>query len=206
VLSDYGTDAQRFRPLELSIYQAHNRLSALPVFDSSRPSDNATADKSAEESTIDPLRASSVLSWPSSDFRIARKPIGSSPDLKWLARTQPTGDASPSPSLMGSEWVVQPLRPRPSLPLALNTPDRVSTPHRHLPSLPPTAHTHQSGDSYRWLGTRDGDPLASRPRPRSERDILGRGPVAGHTAELSDFDDNSAFGVGHSGMPPPCLS
>ncbi|KAI9798500.1 MAG: hypothetical protein M1833_004767 [Piccolia ochrophora] len=144
---------EEFRPLELSIYLPHNRLSPLPTFDPPGE-DPAELEYPAQARTVP--RTTSILS-NTSDFRIRRKPIGSSVDLRWTDVGRRSIDTRSTPSINGSEWVSHPLRPRPSLPESLSTQELISALETRLPKPPVALRTRSSSDSVSLLQRRDSD-------------------------------------------------
>ncbi|KAI9828257.1 MAG: hypothetical protein M1826_006083 [Phylliscum demangeonii] len=127
-----------FRPLELSIYRPQNRLSPLPDFRSTTTSPDDLDDlflagpelasvghDRHEQYRSSLLRMDSALSHQpcssSAHFRIARKPVSSIVPLCWAAdpaSSRQPFDAGSASSVFGADWIVQPLRPRPSLSLS----------------------------------------------------------------------------------------
>lgn len=153
VEGDFGQRrAEGFRPLELSIYHPFNRLSPLPDFCSS-----ADEEGPADEDLPPPplpafVRTTSVMSLPSSEHRIARKPISTpSSDAAWHPRTHQSFDALSTVSGLGNDWEVQSLRPRPSLPDRLD-----SVPPRNVVKAPSSARS-------RWQTPFDLGPAPHRP-------------------------------------------
>ena len=123
-----------FRPLELSIYLPENRLSPLPTFYEEDDED----DDMLEPEPAYLARTMSILSVPSSTFSIRRKPVGSSVSLP-LAEARPSVDTRSTPASVGSEWMAQPLRPRPSMSSLLSQASStlpVKPTHAHSQSLP----------------------------------------------------------------------
>lgn len=155
---DHGGDCRTdgFRPLELSIYLPRNRLSPLPDFDSPLLGPGEL-ESQAQRRRLP--RSSSVLSSPSSEFRIARKPVGSSVDLTWHGNTFSSVETRSTPSMFGVDWVSQPLRPRPSLPGLLDSRDSASLDTAQLPRAPPALAIRSSTDSQRPLVRRGSDPF-----------------------------------------------
>jgi hypothetical protein len=117
-----------FRPLELSIYLPENRLSPLPVF--------STDDLSAQlehtaQATLSQRRDSLLSNSQDSrvNYRIARKPVA-------LDGGRRSSDARSTPSTTGSEWLAQPLAPRPSIPESASSQDLIAALEARLPKSP----------------------------------------------------------------------
>lgn len=134
---------ERFTPLELSIHSPRHHLSPLPDFSAPDEDDRAADEEWAARA---PPRTLSVLSNPSSEFRIARKPVGATADHR----------RNPS-SVFGVDWVVQPLRPRPSLPLSLDALETVPVRSRQ----PPALRARSCTEPLRQPISTDADPFPS---------------------------------------------
>lgn len=178
-----------FTPLELSIYLPQNRLSPLPDF--SAPDDQALV---LAPGTF------SVLSRSSSQFRIARKPLKPSVDLSSNNMDEfRSVDTRSVPSIFSLEGLVQPLRPRPSLPISLNASHEATyLKSKQLPKPPPTLRAcSYTGPMYPTI-RRDSDPFVSghdqlrKDRAVSGQTVLGRpgADVFGTGTNMAVHPDN----------------
>jgi hypothetical protein len=123
-----------FRPLELSIYMPENRLSPLPIFstddlDSQLENPAPVALSQRRDSLLSNSQDSSYRG----NFRIARKPVA--PSIVDGGRR--SSDARSTPSTTGSEWLAQPLAPRPSIPESASSQDLIAALEARLPKSPP---------------------------------------------------------------------
>ncbi|KAI9894027.1 MAG: hypothetical protein M1814_004797 [Vezdaea aestivalis] len=117
---------QFFCPLQLSIHTPRNALSPLPFFEP-LDSDHHTHH----------TRTTSAMSTTPSEFKIPRKPV---PSL--LASSPPTRysvDTRSTPSTLNTEWSIQPLSSRPSLPTSASTQELLAALQSRLPAPPPVA-------------------------------------------------------------------
>lgn len=184
-----------YRPLELSIYLPRNRLSPLPDFYSPTTDGPADPDMPAPPLPV-VVRTTSILSLPSSEYRIARKPIGSSSDLGWHARTHQSFDALSAASGLGTDWVVHPLRPRPSLPAALNSHGPTSTVYKQLPKPPPTVRSQSHTEPIHAAGRRDSDPFRARHTGPSKHQRSSSGFLSISTMRTGDMNALGAYDEG----------
>ncbi|KAI9842840.1 MAG: hypothetical protein M1837_006861 [Sclerophora amabilis] len=148
----FNRRANDFRPLELSICLPSNRLSPLPDF-------SLPTDEPAELVYPAPAhvasRTTSMLSKSSSEFRIPRKPVGSISGLPTNAIGRESFDIGSSPSTTSSDWIAQPLRPRPSAPGA---PSPVAGPlTSNGPPYSPKLRARSRTEPARVLRRRDGE-------------------------------------------------
>ena len=183
-----------FRPLELSIYLPQNRLSPLPDFSS--PCDERR-DQNSAALALPPLRTASILSFPPSDFRIARKPLRSTVDLSW----SPDAYRNLDPRSTPSDWLVQPLRPRPSFPSSLNSRELVPFPQTHSLTSPPISHTRSATEPLHLLSRRDSNPFGLERNIPGEGEHLEQGRPGSGRIPVASFN---SFSAGHpdDGMSP----
>ncbi|KAI9789417.1 MAG: hypothetical protein M1816_006077 [Peltula sp. TS41687] len=173
-----GADEQRqgrrhadFRPLELSIYLPHNRLSPLPDF------------SSPDHGSVLAPRTFSVRSDSSSAFRIARKPLKPSVDLSLCDLSEyRIMDTRSIPSVLGFEASMQPLRSRPSLPASLNTShERTSLSSKQLPKPPSTLRACSYTGPICQMSRRDSDPFVSSLEQLKRERALSGETLSGNT-------------------------
>ncbi|KAI9779000.1 MAG: hypothetical protein M1839_007812 [Geoglossum umbratile] len=141
-----------FRPLELSIYLPENRLSPLPVF--------STDDLSARlehtaQATLSQRRDSLLSNSQDSrvNFRIARKPVA--PSVADGGRR--SSDARSTPSTTGSEWLAQPLAPRPGIPESASSQDLIAALEVRLPKSPRPMRQRANTEPSPVLHSRDSE-------------------------------------------------
>ncbi|KAH0539126.1 hypothetical protein FGG08_004297 [Glutinoglossum americanum] len=142
-----------FRPLELSIYLPENRLSPLPLF--------STNDLNTEleypapvafSQRRDSLLSNSQYSVSRGNFRIARKPVALSPD-----GGRRSSDTRSTPSTTDSEWLAQPLCPRPNLPESASSQDLIAALEEKLPKSPPPTRPRSNTEPSPILHNRDSE-------------------------------------------------
>lgn len=153
-----------FRPLELSIYLPHNRLSPLPDF------------STPDHGSVLAPRTFSVQSVPSSEFQIARKPLKPSVDLSLCDINElRIVDTRSSPSVVGFKSLVQPLRARPSLPASLDASHgTVALNSKQLPKPPSTLRACSYTGPICQVARRDSDPFVSgHDQSKRERALSG---------------------------------
>ncbi|KAI9830909.1 MAG: hypothetical protein M1819_005291 [Sarea resinae] len=151
-----------FRPLELSIYLPENRLSPLPRFGADVKEEDdrhETIELPYPDPALMRSRPGSLLSHRSSSFLIPRKPVPSSPYE--LNNGRYSIDSVSSPFSTATEWVAQPLRPRPGMPDSPSTQDLIASLQKRLPQTPPLTRVSYSedgrpsvaGSRFREIGT-----------------------------------------------------
>ncbi|KAI9764083.1 MAG: hypothetical protein M1840_008887 [Geoglossum simile] len=143
-----------FRPLELSIYMPENRLSPLPVFST----DDLGAQLEYPAPVVLSQRRDSLLSNSQDssyrgNFRIARKPVA--PSVTDGGRR--SSDARSTPSTTGSEWLAQPLAPRPSIPGSASSQDLIAALEVRLPRSPPPLRQRSNTEPPPVLHNRDSE-------------------------------------------------
>ncbi|KAI9887221.1 MAG: hypothetical protein M1823_000969 [Watsoniomyces obsoletus] len=161
--NDHSRRTEGFRPLELSIYLPRNRLSPLPDFHS--PSEEP-ADQASLALTSHPPRTASVASHTPSDFLITRKPIH-----------HRSFDALSMPSAFHSDWVMQPLQPRPYLSTALSSHEVGGSARKQLPRLPPSARSYSHSEAVRHVSRKGSDTYRTLPARWSRADTLDRSDI-----------------------------
>ncbi|KAI9757237.1 MAG: Elongation factor 2 [Chaenotheca gracillima] len=144
-----------FRPLQLSIYLPNNRLSPLPDFAS--PVEESTDLEYPAPAYAASRTMSYVSSRTSSEFRIPRKPVGSGIGFPSPLSGRESFEVgfSPSTGTVTSEWVSQPLRPRPSLQDPISP--RVGLSSGVASSYQPRLRTRSNTEPIRVLRRRDAE-------------------------------------------------
>lgn len=140
-----------FRPLELSIYCPDNRLSPILPYlglDEQQPLLKVPAP------ALTHARSDTALS----NFTIPRKPLhyhnSALGRLERPERPSVDEDEGITPSSASSEWVMQPLRPRPNVSASASTQQLIADLEKELPKLPPLARLKTDVDSSRTLRRR----------------------------------------------------
>ncbi len=160
--NDQSRRTEGFRPLELSIYLPRNRLSPLPDFGSP----DEPADQASPAWTSPLPRTTSMGSQALSDFRIARKPLH-----------YRSFDALSTASAWNSDWVMQPLQPRPSLSTTQSSHELGYSARKQLPRPPPSARTYSHMEPIRHQSRRDSDGYRHMPARWSRADTLDRSDI-----------------------------